>query len=143
MHTMHNRRPKLFCAFHAKQSRRVATPPYAPPHDPRKMADPRAQAGGMAHPDTPARDLTVVPPHPLTDLAVTIDRLQRRALTSYMTDMDKTIVRDGLPVLRALLEALVTNPAALSEAAVVDRYREAVQADRIAAVLLLEKKETD
>lgn len=107
------------------------------------MAAPRAQVGGMAHPDTPARDLTVVPPHPLTDLAVTIDRLQRRALTSYMTDMDKTIVRDGLPVLRALLEALTRTPSAWSDPETLHNYREAVQADRIAAVLLLEKKETD
>lgn len=97
----------------------------------------------MAHPDTPTRDLTTVPPHPITDLAVTIDRLQRRALSSYMTDIDRIIVRDGLPVLRALLEAIVSNPTTLSDPAVVDRYREAVQADRIAAVLLLEKKEAD
>lgn len=84
------------------------------------------------------RDLTVVPSHPLTDLAVTIDRLQRRALTSYMTDMDKTIVRDGLPVLRALLEALTNTPEAWTSIAMLNRYRDAVQADRIAAVLLIE-----
>ena len=73
-----------------------------------------AQAGGM---DTqnPQRDLTVVPPHPLTDLAVTIDRMQRRTITSYMTDTDKAFVRDTLPVLRALLEALVLNPGTLGD----------------------------
>jgi hypothetical protein len=97
----------------------------------------------MAHENrelTPERDLTVVPPHPLTDLAVTIDRMQRSALTSYMTDTDRAIVRNTLPVLRALLEALTLTPSAWSDPETVQRYRDAVQADRIAAVLLLQQK---
>lgn len=89
------------------------------------------------------RDFTVVPPHPLTDLAVTIDRMQRRVLSPYLTDTDKLLVRESLPVLRALLEALVNNPTALSDAAVVGRYRDTVLADRIAAAILIEKKEAE
>jgi len=103
-----------------------------------------AQVGGMAAHDNSERDFTVVPSHPLTDLAVTIDRLQRRVVSSYMTDTDRcAVVRDTLPVLRALLEALTQAPMAWTDIGTLNRYRQAVQADRIAAVLLLEKKESD
>lgn len=94
----------------------------------------------MAAHDNSERDLTVVPSHPLTDLAVIIDRMQRRAVSSYMTDTDRAVVRDTLPVLRALLESMTQTPTAWTDVGMLNRYREAVQADRIAAVLLLEKK---